>query len=66
MATSQNVSEVLTQSKLTVVPFPTPQAITQLELAAFLSLRGRLRQLEEQVEQAEQYVKTRLEKGDGQ
>jgi len=63
MATSQNVSEVLTQSKLAVVPFPAPQPITQLELAAFLSLRGRLHQLEEQVDQAEQSIKTRLETG---
>ena len=63
MATSQNVSEVLTHSKLVVVPFPAPQTITQLELTALLSLRGRLAQLETQVEAAEQSIKTRLESG---
>jgi len=63
MSATQNVSEHLTQSKLAVVPFPAPQAVTQLELAKLLSLRGRLHQLEEQVEQAEQSIKTRLETG---
>src|SRR5882724_12771530 len=63
MATTQNLSEVLTQSKLAVVPFPAPQAISQLELVTFLSLKGRLRQLQSQVEQAEQSIKTRLETG---
>jgi hypothetical protein len=48
------VSSAVEQSKLAVVPFPAPQAVTQLELAALLSLRGRLHQLEEQVESAEQ------------
>jgi len=51
------------QSKLTVVPFPAPSPVTQLELAALLSLRGRLHQLQEQVEQAGQSMKARLEKG---
>jgi len=51
------------QSQLTVVPFPAPQTITQLELTALLSLRGRLSQIEEQVEAAEQSIKTRLETG---
>jgi len=63
MATATNVPQSVEQSKLAVVPFPPPQAITQLELAAFLSLRGRLRQLTEQVEAAEQSMKSRLEKG---
>jgi hypothetical protein len=63
MATQTNVSQSVEQSKLTVVPFPAPQAITQLELAALLSLRGRLSQIEEQVEAAEQSIKVRLETG---
>jgi hypothetical protein len=63
MATNQNVPELLTQSKLAVVPFPAPNPITQTELMLLLGMRGRLRQLQEQVEQAEQYIKTRLEKG---
>ncbi len=49
-----------------VVPAQAPartEPITQLELAALLSLRGRLHQLQDQVEQAEQSVKTRLEAG---
>ncbi len=54
MATAQNLSEVLTQSKLTIVPFPAPKPITQVELALLLSLRGRLHQLEAQVEAAEE------------
>src|SRR5206468_11622364 len=63
MATSQNVSELLTQSKLAVVPFPAPKPITQLEVTLLLSLRGRLHQLQEQVESAEQSIKSRLESG---
>jgi hypothetical protein len=64
MATSQNVSEHVSSSKLTVVPFPAPpQPITQLELALCRSLRSRLRQLEDQVAEAEQSIKTRLEAG---
>ena len=63
MATQTNVSQSVEQSKLTVVPFPVPQPITQLELTALLSLRGRLHQLQEQVEAAEQSIKTRLETG---
>jgi lactate dehydrogenase-like 2-hydroxyacid dehydrogenase len=57
------VSSAAQQSKLTVVPFPAPQAVTQLELATLLSLRGRLHQLEEQVQEATQSIKTRLETG---
>lgn len=57
MATQQSIPQ------LAVVPFPAPQAVTQLELVTLLSLRGRLRQLEEQVQQAEQSIKTRLETG---
>lgn len=63
MATQQSISQSLSQSKLTVVPFPAPEAVSQLELVTLLSLRGRLHQLQEQVEQAEQSIKTRLEKG---
>lgn len=49
-----------------VVPFPSiPQVeqITQVEIALFLSLGGRLQQLEEQVKAAEENIKTRLEAG---
>jgi predicted phage gp36 major capsid-like protein len=60
---SQSVIHPVEQSKLTVVQFPALQAITQLELAVLLSLRGRLSQLEEQVEAAEQSIKARLETG---
>ena len=63
MATRQNVPQSVEQSKLAVVPFPAPQAITQLELTILLSLRGRLHQLQEQLEAAEQSIKTRLETG---
>jgi hypothetical protein len=63
MSATQNVSEHLSSSKLTVVPFPAPQAVTQLELATLLALRGRLHQLEAQVEEATQSIKTRLETG---
>ena len=63
MATQTNVPQSVEQSKLVVVPFPAPQGVTQLELAALLSLRGRLSQIEKQVEDAEQSIKTRLEKG---
>ena len=64
MATQQIVSSVSTQQKSAVVPFPAPpQSITQLELAALLSLRGRLHQLEEQVDAAEQFIQARLEAG---
>jgi hypothetical protein len=57
MATPTNVPQSVEQSKLTVVPFPAPQGITQLELTVLLSLRGRLHQLQEQVEAAEQSIK---------
>lgn len=63
MATQTNVPQCNQQSKLAIVPFPAPQAITQLELATLLSLRGRLHQLEEQVQEATQSIKTRLEMG---
>ena len=58
MATQQSIPQ-----SLTVVPFPAPQQISQLELSLLISLRGRLAQLEGQVENAEQSIKTRLEKG---
>jgi hypothetical protein len=64
MATQQIVSSVSTQQKSAVIPFPVPPpTITQLELSALLSLRGRLHQLEEQVEAAEQSIQARLEAG---
>ena len=58
MATQQTVPH-----SLSVVPFPAVEPIPQLELTVFLSLRGRLHQLEEQVRQAEQSIKARLENG---
>ena len=63
MATQQTISQSLEQSKLAVVPFPAPEPITQLEIAAFLSLRARLHQIQDQVSQAEQSIKARLETG---
>jgi hypothetical protein len=63
MATQSNVPQLKQQSKLAIVPFPTPQAVTQLELATLLGLRGRLHQLEAQVEEATQSIKTRIETG---
>jgi hypothetical protein len=63
MATNTNVPHPFQQSKFTVVPFPAPDPVSQLELSALLSLRGRLHQLGEQVQEAEQSIKTRLEKG---
>jgi hypothetical protein len=60
MATQTNVPQSISQSKLAVIPFPAPQTVTQLELSALLSLRGRLHQLQEQVEAAEQFLKVRL------
>jgi hypothetical protein len=65
MATQQIVSPVRQQQKSTVVPFPQalPQAITQTELVLFLSLRGRLQQLQEQVDAAQAEFKARLEAG---
>jgi hypothetical protein len=52
------------------IPFVAPpqvvhalEPISQLELVTFLSLKGRLRHLEEQVEAAEQSIKGRLEAG---
>jgi hypothetical protein len=58
MAT-QSVIHPVGQSK--VVPFSSPQAISQTELILFMSLRGRLQQLEEQVAAAQESLKTRLE-----
>jgi len=58
MATQQTVPH-----SLSVVPFPAVEPITQLELTVFLCLRGRLHQLEEQVKQTEQSIKSRLENG---
>jgi len=63
MATQQTVPHCVQQSKLAVVPFPAPQAVSQLEILALLSLRGRLHQLQGQVEAAEQSIRMRIEKG---
>lgn len=43
---------------------PAPEVISQTELAMLLSLRGRLSQLETQVEDAEQSIRERLERGE--
>ena len=58
-----SINHSVEQSKLAVVPFPAPKPITQLEIAAFLSLRARLHQVQDQVSQAEQSIKARLEAG---
>ena len=42
---------------------PAPEVISQTELAMFISLRGRLDQLENQVRQAEQSIRERIEQG---
>ena len=63
MSATQTVPQSLEQSKLIVVPFPAPKGVAQLELGLLLSLRGRLHQLQEQVEAAELSIKTRLETG---
>jgi len=63
MATQQIVSPAVQPQKSAVVPISAPQAITQLELVALLSLRGRLSQLKEQTDAAEQSIKSRLEAG---
>lgn len=59
MATQQIVSHV--------VPFPqsvpAAEAISQDELALFLSLRGRLKQLQQEIDAAEESLKDRLESG---
>ena len=60
---SQSVIHSTEQSKLAVIPFPAPNPITQTELALLLGMRGRLHQLQGQVEEAEQSIKTRLETG---
>jgi hypothetical protein len=62
MATQQSIPQSIQQSKLSVVPFPAPTQITQLELAAFFSLRGRLHQLQQQVEAAEESIKCHEER----
>ena len=60
MATHSILSE---QSKSpSIVPFPA-QVISQSELVLFLSLKGRLQQLEEQVASAQEDLKARLEAG---
>ena len=64
MATQQIVPSVVEQQKSAVVfPGSVPQTITQTELVLFLSLKGRLRQIEEQFESARQSLTARLEAG---
>jgi hypothetical protein len=68
MATVTNVPQSFqpqnfSQLQNSVFPFPAPNPITQLELTTLLSLRGRLHQLQEQVEAAEQSIRLRLESG---
>ena len=46
-----------------VPPSKPANVVTQLELTLLLSLRGRLNQLQQQVDTAEQSIKTRLEAG---
>ena len=46
-------------------PSPQIEAISQNELALLLSLRGRLHQLQSQVDAAEQSIKERLQHGAG-
>lgn len=50
---------------IAVVPqaVPAPEVISQTELAMFISLRGRLHQIESQCESAEQSIRERLEHG---
>lgn len=62
MAT-QSLIHSVEQSKSPVVSFPgSPvEPITQLELAAVLSLRNRARQISEQVADAEASIRVRLE-----
>jgi hypothetical protein len=64
MATQQIVSSAQHNSAV-VVPITkaTPQAITQTELVLFLSLRGRLQQLQEQVDATQDDLKARLDAG---
>jgi hypothetical protein len=57
------IPQTVGQSKLQIVPFPAPQPVTQSELTTLLSLRGRLHQLQNQVETAEQSIKDRLASG---
>ena|SRR5579863_9583064 len=63
MATQTNVPQSVSQSKFpSVVQFPA-QEITQLELSTLLSLRGRLSQIEHQLEDAEKSIQARLQAG---
>jgi hypothetical protein len=65
MAT-QTVPHVVEQSKPAVVVPTTKRStetVSQTELELIISLRGRLQQLEEQVESAEESIRRRLESG---
>ena len=62
MATQIVPSQSITPSPA-VVSFPAPSTVTQLEILSLLSLRGRLSQLTEQVEKAEQSIQARLQSG---
>ena len=65
MATQSVIHSVQQQKSAVVFPVPkqSQQTITQTELVLFLSLRGRLQQLEEQVAAAQEELKARLEAG---
>jgi hypothetical protein len=63
MATQQIVPSAVPQQNPAVVSFPAPSTVTQLEILSLLSLRGRLSQLTEQVEKAEQSIQARLQSG---
>ena len=60
MASTETVSQ---HSSVVQFPKPAVEPISQTELALLLSLRGRLHQLEEELEAAENSVKTRLAAG---
>jgi hypothetical protein len=62
MATQQIVPPTQ-HNPAVVVPIAPPKQITQTELMLFLSLSGRLQQLEEQVTAAHDDLKARLEAG---
>jgi hypothetical protein len=68
MATHSVLHGVNTPSFTNVIPIKSPsspQTITQLEISLILELRRRADQLQQQVDEAEQSVRGRLESGVG-
>ena len=68
MATHSLLHRVNTPSCTNVVPikFPSsPQTITQLEISLILELRRRADRLQQQIDDAEQSIRVRLEAGTG-